>query len=91
MDLKKAYELHRAAGDILDRARQIFDRAGALVDAARPEVNYKLDFEAEERVIEEVAALLGLTGGAMERARDQLDGQLGWTDEVEASLNGDEW
>ena len=89
MDLKKAYELHRAAGDILERARQIFDRTGALVDAARPEVNYKLDSEAEERVIEEVAAMLGLTSGAMVRAREQLDGQLNWTGEVEASLNGD--
>jgi len=69
MNVKKAYELHFAAGDILERARQIFELTGTLVDAARPEVNYKLDFEAEAQVIEGVAALIGLTEGALVRAK----------------------
>ena len=86
MDLKKAYELHFVADDILKHARQIFDRAGALVDAARPEVNYKLAKEAEEQALEEVAALLDLIGGAMIRAREQLDGQ-GWSEEILESLD----
>jgi hypothetical protein len=81
MDLKKAYKLHHAAEDILQRSRQIYERTGTLVDSARPEVNYRLDFEAEERALEEVVALLDFINGALVRAKDQLGDYRGWTEE----------